>query len=118
MYDQYNVRKYKFLDVFSTKTFRTIVVVLLFVPMAALIFGLVVGRGGCVSQVKSIKATEKQGYRNVTVTERHNFFPGWHGCDDKDAAAFEARAVNPAGQEVDIIICAGWPFKGVTVRTK
>ena len=79
---------------------------------------LLAGNGCMVSEKETIRAAEKQGYQDVQIKERHNFFSGWHGCGSSDSAAFKAKAKNPRGDDVDIIICAGWPFKGVTVRTE
>lgn len=73
--------------------------------------------GAFVSEDHVIKAVGKQGYRNVKIQAKHIFFVSWRGCSKSDDACFDALATNPLGQEVDILICAGWPFKGVTVRT-
>lgn len=74
--------------------------------------------GVCASKEATINAVEKQGYSNVQVLDKHIFFTGWRGCSSADAAVFEIRATNARGQDVDILACAGWPFKGVTVRTE
>lgn len=93
-----------------------IIFVVVMLAVVGLIFGLSVGY--MVSEADTIRATVKQGYQDIQIKERHNFFADYHGCGNDDDVAFEARAKNPKGEEVDIIICAGWPFKGVTVRTK
>ena len=78
----------------------------------------VCGCGAFVSKEKVAKAVEKQGYREVNVTSKHIFFVDWRGCSDSDDAMFNANTINSLDKRVDITICAGWPFKGVTVRTK
>ena len=75
------------------------------------------GCGTFVHEENVARAVEKQGYKEVRIIAKHIFFVGWRGCGWDDEAAFEASAVNSAGQRVDLTICAGWPFKGVTVRT-
>ncbi len=75
------------------------------------------GCGTFVGEGYVAQAVEKQGYKNVRITAKHIFFVSWHGCGKDDNAAFEATAVNANGQQVDLTVCAGWPFKGVTVRT-
>lgn len=77
-----------------------------------------VGCGALVSDERVSVAAEKQGYKNVQVVSKHIFFVSWRGCGKDDDAAFNATGVNATGNRVDLIICAGWPFKGVTVRTK
>lgn len=76
--------------------------------------------GGCgtfVTERQVIQAVEKQGYTDIAITRKHIFFLGCNGGSKSDDAVFHARATNPAGQRVDILICAGL-FKGVTVRTE
>lgn len=79
---------------------------------------ILTGCGVFMSRENVVKAVEKQGYTNVQILEKHIFFVDWHGCGSDDDAIFNATATNPTGKQVDILICAGWPFKAVTVRTK
>jgi len=74
--------------------------------------------GMFVKEDKVTKAVEKQGYTNVQVLDKHIFFVNWRGCSKSDEAAFDVLATNALGQNVDLVVCAGWPFKGVTVRSK
>ena len=76
------------------------------------------GCGACVDDANVKKAVEKQGYSEVRLTDKSIFFITFRGCSKEDSAKYSARAKNPKGKEVDLIICAGWPFKGVTVRTE
>ena len=73
--------------------------------------------GTFVDTERVARAVEKQGYRDVQIVSKHIFLVKWSGCGSDDAVAFEATAVNATGQRVNLTVCAGWPFKGVTVRT-
>lgn len=74
-------------------------------------------RGIMVEPQIAIRSLEKQGYVNVQITDKDWLLVGLRGCSGSDAAKFSARATNPAGQEVELNVCAGWPFKNATVRT-
>lgn len=74
--------------------------------------------GACIDDDKVKVAVEKQGYTDVKLRDKSIVFYNWAGCSDSDDAAYKARAKNAQGKQVDLIVCAGWPFKGVTVRTK
>lgn len=71
-----------------------------------------------VRDTSVVSAVEKQGYSDVTTTNSHFLFVSWRGCSKGDDACYKMEATNSRGQRVKIIACAGWPFKGVTVRTK
>lgn len=74
--------------------------------------------GALIDDYEVKKAVEKQGYRDVSITDKSIFFPDWSGCGEDDDACYDMIATNSNGQRIDLIACAGWPFKGVTVRTK
>lgn len=74
--------------------------------------------GACVDDGEVKSAVEKQGYSNVVIKEKFIVTHSYRGCSDSDDAAYKMQADNPKGDRVDIIVCAGWPFKGVTIRTK
>lgn len=76
------------------------------------------GRGCFVSEEDATEAVEKQGYRVKEVVDKDVLFVGWRGCSDNDAAGFDMKVVNPAGQETEIKVCCGAVFKGCTVRTR
>lgn len=82
------------------------------------LFFTLTGCGAFVSEEDTAKAVEKQGYQNVQIQKKHIFFTNFLGCGENDVAMFKATATNSMGQKVDIIICTGWPFKGVTIRTR
>lgn len=71
-----------------------------------------------VSKNEAIRVLENQGYQKVTITDKDVTFITWSGCGNDDDAVFEASAVNARNQRVNVIVCAGWPFKGATVRVK
>lgn len=75
-------------------------------------------RGACADSTETKQAIEKQGYSNVKITDKSIFFVGWRGCSSNDAIQYDVTAKNPKDQTVDLIVCSGWPFKGVTIRTK
>jgi hypothetical protein len=86
--------------------------------LAAALFCAFFIPGVYVSNSAVVKAVAKQGYSNPVVTSSHVLFVSWRGCSGSDDAAYGMVATNSNGQVVELIACAGWPFKGVTVRTK
>jgi len=74
--------------------------------------------GACVSDDSVVTAVENQGYTDVEILDKDIVLVGWAGCSDDDAAAYEVKATNSLGKRVNLLVCAGWPFKGVTVRSK
>jgi prepilin-type N-terminal cleavage/methylation domain-containing protein len=101
----------------SKKGFTLIEACVVVVIICILIFGL--GSGFMVNDNKTINAVEKQGYSNVVIIQKHCLFPYFFGGGSGDVAVYNMNATNPAGRRnIDIIVGAGWLFKGVTVRTK
>ena len=76
------------------------------------------GCGVFVNDDATVNAVENQGYSEVQIVSKHVFIPAFCGCGNDDDAAYDMIANNPVGKQVKIVVCAGWPFKGVTVRTK
>ena len=74
------------------------------------------GRGVFVSDDVGRKALDDQGYRNIRITDKAFVLIGYRGCDGADAARFTAVATNSNGKDVTLYVCAGWPFKGATIR--
>lgn len=74
---------------------------------------------GCmVDKQRALTALEKQGYSNVEIVDRANYFVWLRGGGMSDVTRFTCSAINPAGKDVtDIYVFCGWPFKGTTVRT-
>lgn len=83
-----------------------------------LIFVVATFRGSWVDKSEATRAFETQGYTNVQITEHKWFFVGVRGCEGGDAARFDATVRNPAGKQVRLFVCVGWPFKGATIRTE
>lgn len=75
-------------------------------------------RGSWVDKSEAVRALETQGYSKVEIIEHKWFFVGVRGCENSDAARFDASANNPVGKQVRLFVCVGWPFKGATVRSE
>ena len=75
------------------------------------------GRGSCADSKQAIRAMENMGFSEVEVIDKSIWFVGFRGCSSHDGALFTARGINPAGKEVEVSVCVGWPFKGATVRS-
>lgn len=86
--------------------------------MVSLIIFALIGCGAFVNGNDVINAVEKQGYSNVTVVDKSIFFISFRGCGESDSAVFKLEATNAIGKRVNLLACAGWPFKGVTIRTR
>lgn len=72
--------------------------------------------GFLTSEDEARSACHRAGLTNVHVINSHKIAPGMFGCSEKDAAAYILRAINPAGQEVQVTACVGFPCKGTTIR--
>ena len=82
------------------------------------VFVLLISCRGVFADEKVAKnSLEKQGYGKILVIDKSFFLVGLRGCDEKDAAKFTVKAVNPVGKKVEVYVCTGWPFKGATIRT-
>lgn len=96
--------------------------VVAWIVVIILLIGFVVGlRGVFVSTDKAMQAAEVQlATDNLELSRKHIMFVHWRGCDKNDVAMFRVLPyTNAQGKTVDnAIVCAGWPFKGITVRFK
>lgn len=72
--------------------------------------------GYYVSDKSVIEAVEVYGFTDVKIKDKDLFWIDWAGCGKDDDAMFEVSATNVAGKKVNLMACAGWPFKGVTLR--
>lgn len=88
------------------------------VLIIALVAVAAFSRGFIVDENVAVRALETQGFSNIEITGKNWVVPFLVGCDKNDAVRFTARAKNSLGKTVDVMVCAGWPFKGATVRTK
>jgi hypothetical protein len=77
-------------------------------------------RGAFVKSDVALQAAQAQLGANVELGSKHVWFVHWRGCDKGDVAMFKVQPYSDAqGKIVDnAIVCAGWPFKGTTVRFK
>ena len=92
-----------------------VIVVLALFPI---VFTLALIPPDVAESVNTVEAVSKQGYSDVHIQHIHPFFASFFGCSNGDAAAYKMSATNALGRKVNLIACAGWPFKGVTVRTE
>lgn len=90
------------------------VVVMLFVLVAIVVSSC----GAFVDESVAVRAMETQGYSNVKITGKHIWFTSWQGCGKEDDVKFDVVATNPIGKRVELFVCAGWLFKGATVRSR
>lgn len=74
--------------------------------------------GLLVPENKAIKELEVQGYTDISISDRDWFCICLRGGASDDVVRFEAKAMNPAGKNVDVCVYSGWPFKGATIRSK
>lgn len=73
-------------------------------------------RGMFVTSNVGVRALEAQGFTNVRIIDNSFFAVGVRGCDAQDAARITAIVTNSQGKDATLYVCAGWPFKGATVR--
>lgn len=79
--------------------------------MKTLLIALVAFLAGCTQPDKSRALLEANGYKSVEITG-YNFF----SCSEDDTFSTGFKAVGPTGQPVEGAVCAGWFFKGATIR--
>lgn len=65
---------------------------------------------GCTDERASRAALESAGFSDITLTGYN-----WFGCGQDDSFATGFRAKNPAGRNVEGVVCCGL-MKGCTVR--
>ena len=89
--------------------------------IALIVLGIItvgIMRGSFVKEDVAVRSLEIQGYSNIQITSKDWLAPSLRGCGRGDAVRFVAEATNPVGKMVEVYVCAGWPFKGATIRTK
>lgn len=87
----------------------TVLGVLLF--LALVVCWIIWGDSDAEARAKAKAAVEASGFANVTITDRAIL-----ACGENDAYRFRWRGENVAGKQVEGQACAGWFFKGWTVR--
>ena len=77
-------------------------------------------RGSFVKSSVAQQAAQAQLGAKVELGDKHVWFVHFRGCDKGDVAMFEVLPyTDNQGKTVNnAIVCAGWPFKGTTVRFK
>lgn len=73
-------------------------------------------RGAMVEDVVAIKALEEQGFQKVEINEKAWFLIELRG-GGHDCVRFKAAAINSLNRPVEVLVFAGWPFKGATIRS-
>lgn len=101
----------------------TLIEIMIVVAILALVVVGIFGARGCShpTDEAAIRSAEDHGFTDVTVRDRHDYSPGWNGCGEDDAVAFDMSGKNPAGRYVDFTLCCGTTWgngKGCTVRIK
>lgn len=66
---------------------------------------------GCTQPDKAADLLKRQGYTDVEITG----YRFW-SCSDDDLFHTGFTAKSPAGQPIAGTVCAGWLFKGATIR--
>ena len=93
----------------------------LFIVLACvLLFAIGVGVEGCAGSLanedKAVSLLEVQGFSDVRLLERNNFFAPFHGCSKDDTTHYVFAATNVAGRQVHVQVCQGWPLRGPHIR--
>lgn len=87
------------------------IVIIILIIIANLFGGLTVKENIAINCLKT------QGYNDIQVINKAWFFIPFRGGDRADAVRFHMRAVNPAGNQVELYVFSGWLFKAATIRT-
>ncbi len=66
---------------------------------------------------RATRALETYGFSDVQIVSSDNLAI-FQGCGQHDAFVYEARATNPAGKRIDVLVCCGLLVKACTVRTR
>jgi len=72
--------------------------------------------GALVDEQVAVNALQNAGFTNIKITDKDYILYAFRGCSEDDSVIFMATATNPAKKKVEVSVCAGWPFKGATVR--
>jgi hypothetical protein len=78
--------------------------------VALLLIALLALSASCTDEVGARRALQRSGYTEIRLE-------GWAGCSCNGyETGTSFRAKNPAGQEVEGVVCCGYFLKGCTVR--
>ena len=74
-------------------------------------------QGGMVNQQVAVDAMQGAGFTDIQIVDKHTVFVDLQGCSAEDVVKFDVAATNSRGERVsNAYVCAGWPFKGATIR--
>ncbi len=102
---------------FKGFTLLELLIVFVVVGIGAAFVSMYAGRF-IVADGDAVRAAEAQGFSDVRIVRRHNFFASLKGCGGDDRVAFEVRGANAAGGQADVLVCCGDWFKGCTIRSR
>jgi len=70
-----------------------------------------------VNQQVAVDAMQGAGFTDIQIVDKHTVFVDLQGCSAEDVVKFDVAATNSRGERVsNAYVCAGWPFKGATIR--
>jgi hypothetical protein len=73
--------------------------------------------GAFVEDDRVISGVQSHGFAQPVILSKSIGLVHLEGCSTDDSALYRVSAINPRGATVQLLVCAGYPFKGVTVRT-
>lgn len=79
--------------------------------VALIALALFVGPSACTQPDRATDLLTRQGYTSIEITG-YRFF----SCSDDDLYHTGFTAKSPTGQDISGTVCAGWFFKGATLR--
>lgn len=88
---------------------KQIAVIIGIVALIALF--LFVGPSACTQPERASDLLARQGYTDIEITGYR-----WLSCSDDDLFHTGFSAKSPTGQAIEGTVCAGWLFKGATLR--
>lgn len=66
---------------------------------------------GCTQPDKARELLDANGYKDIEITGYN-----WLSCSKDDTFHTGFKATGPTGKKVEGTVCAGWLFKGATIR--
>lgn len=62
----------------------------------------------CAGESDACRAITNMGFTRCKVMDTDYFGISLNGCHQEDNVSFELSAVNPGGQQVNLVACCGW----------
>lgn len=105
------------MDILDGDVFNIVFALLFILVLFVGLFGGPIS-GSFVSTESAQKLAHAQLSPDATIGEKTVWFVGFKGCENGEVARFKVLPyIGKDGSLVDnAIICAGWPFKGMTIR--